>query len=52
MFGRIPGHRIAHRATAPAAVGATILLEKGFIPSPVKWWGPAVLEAGCGRTSS
>lgn len=52
MFGRIPGHRIARRATAAAAVGATILVAGGFIPSPPKWWGPAVLEAGCGRTSS
>src|SRR3546814_19552902 len=38
-------------AAAPAAVGETILSGKGFIPSPAKWWGPAVLEAECGRTS-
>src|SRR3546814_3376885 len=51
MFVRMPGQGPRSCAAAPAAVGETILSGKGFIPSPAKWWGPAVLEAECGRTS-
>ena len=51
MFVRMPGQGPRSCAAAPAAVGETILSGEGFIPSPSKWWGPAVLEAGCGRTS-
>src|SRR3546814_8445849 len=51
MFVRMPGQGPRSCAAAPAAVGETILSGKGFIPSPAKWWGPAVLEAECGRRS-
>ena len=51
MFVRMTGQGPRVGAAAPAAVGETILSGKGFIPSPAKWWGPAVLEAACGRTS-
>ena len=51
MFVRMPGQGPRSCAAAPAAVGETILSGEGFIPSPAKWWGPAVLEAACGRTS-
>lgn len=51
MFVRMPGQGPRSCAAAPAAVGETILSGEGFISSPAKWWGPAVLEAACGRTS-
>lgn len=51
MFVRMPGQGPRSSAAASAAVGETILSGEGFIPSPAKWWGPAVLEAACGRTS-
>ena len=51
MFVRMPGQGPRSCAAAPAAVGETILSGEGFIPSPAKWWGPAVLDAACGRTS-
>ncbi|SMP59984.1 hypothetical protein SAMN06296065_10337 [Novosphingobium panipatense] len=51
MFVHMPGQGPRSCAAAPAAVGETILSGEGFIPSPAKWWGPAVLEAACGRTS-
>lgn len=51
MFVRMPGQGPRVGAAASAAVGETILSGEGFIPSPAKWWGPAVLEAACGRTS-
>ena len=51
MFVRMPGQGPRPCAAASAAVGETILSGEGFIPSPAKWWGPAVLEAACGRTS-
>lgn len=52
MFVRMPGQGPRSCAAATAAVGETILSGEGFIPSPAKWWGPAVLEAACGRTSN
>lgn len=51
MFVHMPGQGPRSSAAASAAVGETILSGEGFIPSPAKWWGPAVLEAACGRTS-
>jgi len=51
MFVRMTGQGPRSCAAASAAVGETILSGEGFIPSPAKWWGPAVLEAACGRTS-
>lgn len=51
MFVRMTGQGPRPCAAASAAVGETILSGEGFIPSPAKWWGPAVLEAACGRTS-
>ena len=51
MFVRMSGQGPRVGAAASAAVGETILSGEGFIPSPAKWWGPAVLEAACGRTS-
>ena len=51
MFVRMAGQGPRPCAAASAAVGETILSGEGFIPSPAKWWGPAVLEAACGRTS-
>ena len=51
MFVRMTGQGPRVGAAAPAAVGETILSGEGLIPSPAKWWGPAVLEAACGRTS-
>jgi hypothetical protein len=51
MFVRMTGQGPRSSRGRAAAVGETILSGEGFIPSPAKWWGPAVLEAGCGRTS-
>ena len=50
MSGRVPGPGSPAWATAPAAVGETILFGRAQ-PGRAKWWGPAVLDAGCGRTS-
>lgn len=49
MFCSIPGHRIAPWATAPAAVGATILSGQAQ-HCPVKMVGPrASLRRDAGR---
>jgi len=47
MFVHMTGQGPRSCAAASAAVGETILSGEGFIPSPAKWWGPAVLEAAC-----
>jgi hypothetical protein len=39
-------------ATALAAVGATILLDRSACEGEAKWWGPAVLDAPVTRPSS
>ena len=49
MFGRMPGQGPRSCAAASAAVGETILAGEGFIPSPAKWWGPAVLDPAVRR---
>jgi len=40
------------KATAPAAMGETILLQEAAQPlDAVKWWGPVVLDAAALRAS-
>lgn len=51
MFVHIPGHRITRQGDRGSGGGGNDFAGRGGIPLPAKWWGPAVLEAGCGRTS-
>ena len=52
MVLRLPGPGSPARATAPAAVGATILPDRSEAKREAKWWGPAVLDAGAARPSA